>query len=521
MFLFLLVLVMLSSVISVSAAPLVSPYNEGNGNPLLPGYFADPSAYKFGDTFYIYATSDGYHVNQNAGWPVVWKSKDFVNWSAVKLDLRNPNGTRYDANAFFWAPSALEHNGKYYISFTKGDYFTMIAEGDSPDGEFVVLGNLFGTTDATFPKNKTIDSQLFKDDDGRVYVTYLWNQDPDKHSNTTLKTAIAELDPDDLTNVLSVNIMEELSNYYREGQNILKKDGKYYMLYSEGVWTGGDYHVRYAVADNILGPYQIKMPILVSNINQTIIGTGHNSVLQVDDRYFMVYHRQSYPMTNYIRRQTAVNEMSFNDDGTIKAVLADQVGVGKLGVDEEREKYVNIAGDATVITDDVSEEFKPEYINDDNYGTIWKTNNHQFPKQVTLDFEESRDIEKTELFFEYPSKYYQYTIDYSDDNANWTVYSDKSENRDAISPYADSGSISARYVRVTITGMQNMQGAYGGDRPPAAGIFEFKVYGMAPEETGDTDVPSKNILYIVLISVAAVAVIAAVYFRVKRSKKAS
>ena len=36
------------------------PYDApGNLNPLLPGYFADPTIRKFGDTFYIYATTDG------------------------------------------------------------------------------------------------------------------------------------------------------------------------------------------------------------------------------------------------------------------------------------------------------------------------------------------------------------------------------------------------------------------------------------------------------------------------------
>lgn len=31
----------------------------GVGNPLIPGYFADPTIRKFGDTYYIYSTTDG------------------------------------------------------------------------------------------------------------------------------------------------------------------------------------------------------------------------------------------------------------------------------------------------------------------------------------------------------------------------------------------------------------------------------------------------------------------------------
>ena len=31
----------------------------GNANPFIPGYFADPTIRKFGDTYYLYATTDG------------------------------------------------------------------------------------------------------------------------------------------------------------------------------------------------------------------------------------------------------------------------------------------------------------------------------------------------------------------------------------------------------------------------------------------------------------------------------
>jgi hypothetical protein len=31
----------------------------GNSNPIVPGYFADPTIKKFGDTYYLYATTDG------------------------------------------------------------------------------------------------------------------------------------------------------------------------------------------------------------------------------------------------------------------------------------------------------------------------------------------------------------------------------------------------------------------------------------------------------------------------------
>ena len=49
-----------------------------NINPFIPGYFADPTIRKFGDTYYLYATTDG--TGNGYGPAQVWVSKDFVNW---------------------------------------------------------------------------------------------------------------------------------------------------------------------------------------------------------------------------------------------------------------------------------------------------------------------------------------------------------------------------------------------------------------------------------------------------------
>jgi hypothetical protein len=43
---------------------------------------ADASIQKIGHWFYCYATTDGYGRGlETSGPPVVWKSKDFVQWS--------------------------------------------------------------------------------------------------------------------------------------------------------------------------------------------------------------------------------------------------------------------------------------------------------------------------------------------------------------------------------------------------------------------------------------------------------
>ena len=64
----------------------------GNFNPIVPGYFADPTIEKFGDTYYLYATTDG--NGGGRGPATVWVSKDFVNWVLVPMN--------WPTTPFYW-----------------------------------------------------------------------------------------------------------------------------------------------------------------------------------------------------------------------------------------------------------------------------------------------------------------------------------------------------------------------------------------------------------------------------------
>lgn len=452
-------------------------------NPILPGYYADPSAYKFGDKYYIFATSDGFNVKGSGGYPVIWESEDFVNWKSYKMQFTNPNYPNFNPNSYYWAPSAMEYNGKYYVSFTMGDYYTMIAEADTPTGEYTILGHLFGETPDAVPKDKTIDSQFFKDDDGKIYLVYLLREN-NIPSDTSLFTAICELDPDNLTNVIRNEKVEILPQIYREGQEIFKKDGTYYLLYSEGWWRDASYHVVYATSDNLFGPYTVKETILEATEDESIIGTGHHSTLVDDGNYYIVYHRQFNPFIGPGFRQTAVNKMEFDENGNIKKITPTNEG----SLFKSAKPYNNVALGASVYTnDDVDELYKPEYMTDGSYGTLFKTDDTNFPKTVTVDLKSVYQISETELFFEYPNKYYQYYIEYSTDSEHWYTYANRTGNEVAQSPMADTMSVKARFFRIVITGCENLDDAYGFIAPetetvpreePQVGIFEFKAYGV-------------------------------------------
>ena len=59
---------------------------------------------------------------------------------------------------------------------------------------------------------------------------------------------------------------------YVEGPFMLKRNGKYYFMWSEGGWTGPDYCVAYAIADSPFGPFKREAKILQMCIRDRVSG---------------------------------------------------------------------------------------------------------------------------------------------------------------------------------------------------------------------------------------------------------
>ncbi len=140
-------------------------YNTpGAGNPILPGYFADPTIKKFGDTYYIYATTDG--SGAGFGPAQLWCSKDFKNWTLMPMNWPDSH--------WIWAPDVMknEADGKYYYLYCQPCKLHL-GVGDTPRGPWK---NVLGESEAVlvpdrFVKNAiTLDGQTFRDDDGSVYM---------------------------------------------------------------------------------------------------------------------------------------------------------------------------------------------------------------------------------------------------------------------------------------------------------------------------------------------------------------
>ena len=109
---------------------------------------------------------------------------------------------------------------------------------------------------------------------------------------------------------------------------MFEREGKYYFMWWEGGWTGPDYSVAYAVADNPFGPFKREAKILQQDPS-IARGAGHHSVIRSPNtgKWYIVYHRRPLSETDGNSRETCIDEMYFESDGKIRPVKITFEGV--------------------------------------------------------------------------------------------------------------------------------------------------------------------------------------------------
>ena len=101
-------------------------------------------------------------------------------------------------------------------------------------------------------------------------------------------------------------------------------------MWSEGGWTGPDYCVAYAIADNPLGPF-IREDVILKQDPEIGTGAGHHSVIhnEKNGKWYIVYHRHPLGSTDGNDREVCIDEMHFDKDGRILPVKMTFEGVRK------------------------------------------------------------------------------------------------------------------------------------------------------------------------------------------------
>ncbi|MFJ4690619.1 family 43 glycosylhydrolase [Streptomyces sp. NPDC088766] len=309
-------------------------------SPVLPGLNADPNIVRFGDTFYLYPTTDGFE-----GWSgtrfTAYSSTDLVHWRdhGVILDL-GPDVSWADSRA--WAPTIAEKDGKYYFYFS-ADANIGVAVSDSPTGPFedplgkpLLKAGRYG--------GQMIDPAVFTDDDGRSYL-YFGNG----HGY------VVPLN-EDMTSFDASKVQDITPSGYNEGSFVIKRAGTYYFMWSENDTRDENYRVAYATGPSPTGPWTRRGVILEKDLALGIRGTGHHSVVQVPDSddWYIAYHRFALPGGDGTHRETTVDRLEFDADGLIKKVVPTLTSVDPVTVVHAGPDAAGAEGDAIALTGSVS-----------------------------------------------------------------------------------------------------------------------------------------------------------------------
>ena len=260
------------------------PAAEHFQNPILAGFYPDPSITRAGDAFYMVTSSFAYFP----GVPI-FKSTDLVNWQSVGYVLDRPeqvNLLNAGVSRGIFAPAIRFHNGVFYMITTLVDTGgNFIVTATDPAGSW--------SNPVFLPEIDGIDPSLFFDEDGKVYITHngpppgeplydghraiwMWEYDP--------KTQKVVKD----SSRLLVNGGVDLAKkpVWIEAPHIYKINGWYYLLCAEG-GTAEDHSEVVFRTKNLAEPFvpYEKNPILTQRDldpkRQNPIATaGHADIVQ-------------------------------------------------------------------------------------------------------------------------------------------------------------------------------------------------------------------------------------------------
>jgi len=323
-------------------------------NPILPGFFPDPSICRVGEDYYI--------ANSTFEWfPGVslHHSRDLVNWRLIghaltrqsQLDLRGI----VDSGGV-WAPSLSHADGQFWLTYTNirtwgmgrpfkdiGIYLTTAKDIRGPWSEPVELNSI------------GFDPSLFHDDDGRKWLVNMeWDFRKGRHRFAGI--VIQEYDPKSQKLVGPMTKILEKTGILTEGPNLYKRDGWYYLMLAEG-GTGWNHGISMARARNLLGPYELdpQPSVLTSRDDPTLAlqKAGHGELVQTPAGEWYLAHLASRP----IKTSAGKNLASPDKTASAQAHAGDRCVLGRetcLQRVEWRDGWLRLATGGTKPQDSLS-----------------------------------------------------------------------------------------------------------------------------------------------------------------------
>lgn len=410
-------------------------------NPVIAGYFADPSIVQHEGKFYLYTTADPWGEDFLS----CWVSDDFNHWTFNRLnwptkeECMSPTSNNHKV----WAPSVIEKDGIFYMYISVGSE-VWCGRAKHPLGPWqnMLVDKPLIPFDTTMYYH-VIDAEAFIDDDGRSYL--YWGSGWDWKNG---RCFAAELNEDMCS--FKTEKKEITPSHYFEAPFMVKHNNKYYLTYSEGKTIDETYEVRYAIGDSPLGPFDeaLNSPILTMNDSLLVYGPGHHTVMNYQNKNYIVYHRHSLPfVTGTALRQICINELHFNDSkNEIQTVIPYDVQ-SFPHLSKQKREYIHPTN--ITASSEKDEHTKSENILDNNFATLWESDNYDITPNLTIDFDGITRIESMEIRFEYPWKEYKIKVEISQDKQEWISVAEFWKNGISGSPVTISIGETIQSIRLS------------------------------------------------------------------------
>lgn len=281
-------------------------------NPVIPGFFPDPSIVRVGNDYYLVNSTFQYFPAI-----VISHSRDLVHWRQIGHVFNDPKVL--DLQAFYdgcgvWAPDISYHDGWFYVFYclvqlrkdrsvnVRGNYMVRAREITGPYTSPVQL-----TTDGNDPSH-------FVDDDGSHYLLYAAGQPLERG------TKIVRLSDDCSRTIGEAQWMRWGSDRRApEGPHLFKRNGFYYHTMAAGSGLFDGHHQLMARARSILGPYEqspIDPFIVQRDPAHPMQNPGHAKLVESPrgDWWAVYLVQRKLDGFSPLGRETAIDRVDWTDD---------------------------------------------------------------------------------------------------------------------------------------------------------------------------------------------------------------
>lgn len=293
-------------------------------NPIIAGFYPDPSVIRVGDDFYLTTSTFGYFP----GLPI-FHSRDLVNWeqigNAIDRPDQMPYGPREEISRGLFAATLAHHQDTFYITNT---CFYCPGHGI---GNFVITAHdpAGPWSDPVWLPFDGIDPSLFFDIDGTAWMVH--NGMPDgepryeghraiwlQRFDTATRSMVGE------RHLLADSGVDPSSNpQHVEGPHLFRRGNWYYLIAAEG-GTGEQHAQMVWRSRTVTGPYEAWMgnPTLTQrdldpSRPDPITSTGHAQFVELQDGSWWTVFLATRPYRGNqynLGRETFLLPLEWQDD---------------------------------------------------------------------------------------------------------------------------------------------------------------------------------------------------------------